>query len=91
MYNQLAEDVYLTMLGELTEGNGVAGVENAYAPGGVCDRAYNDILAAYDRLRRRLGAGEEDPDVEIIMDAFLTIQRELCLEMFCCGIKLRKS
>lgn len=43
------------------------------------------MLDAYERLRERLGVGDEDADVEIMIDSLLSIQRELCLQMFDLG------
>lgn len=79
------EDIYFTVLGELASEYAVPGVENAYAPGGECDRLYNEICQARDRLYQRLGVQDEDPDVEIILGNHLLIQRILCEKMFRCG------
>lgn len=57
-------------------------VENEFAPGSRCEVLYGDVLAAYGRLCQRLGQGEEDPDVEIIIDSFLQMQRILCMKMY---------
>ena len=86
MYN--AEAVYDTLLGELVDGAGVPGVENIYAPGGLCDRNYCAMLEAYGRLCRRLNRKDDDPDVEIIIDALLDNQRIIAMKMFEYGAKL---
>ena len=79
------EDIYFTLLGELASEYAVPGVENAYIPGGECDRLYNEICEARDRLYQRLGVQDEDPDVEIILGNHLLIQNILCEEMFRLG------
>ena len=76
------EDIYFTLLGELASEYAVPGVENAYIPGGECDRLYNEICLARDSLCRRLGIPEDDPDLERILDNHLLIQRILCEKMF---------
>jgi hypothetical protein len=80
MNQELFERVYLSVLGELLEP--VAGVENAFQEGSACDVYYEDMLAAYARLRERLNAGEDDADVEIIISSLRKIADYLCSEMF---------
>jgi hypothetical protein len=48
------------------------------------------MLAAYARLRLRLGAGDEDPDGEIMIDSLLKYSRHIALEMFRCGQQYQK-
>ena len=81
--------VYYTLLGEISQPFQVPGVENAYADGSECDRFYNEVCDAYERLRLRLGVRDEDPDVEIIIGNLLSIQHTLCLKMFHYGQTLR--
>lgn len=57
-------------------------VENEFAEGKGCAEAYSEILDAYQRICQRLGVGEEDDDIEIIMDSFNTIIECLCMKMF---------
>ena len=83
------EDVYYTMLGELVEPYALPAVENAYAPGGECDRLYTEIHRASERLHSRLGVPQEDADVEIILSNFLSIQRILCEKIFRYGQKIQ--
>ena len=83
------EAVYQSILGELIEP--VKGVENAFAEGSACDQRYEEMLAAYQRLKERLNAGEEDPDVEIIINAMMRITDHLCYTMFAYGWKLAKE
>ena len=63
----------------------VPGVENAFAPGSFCDRKYAAMREAYERLCHRLGAGDEDPDLEIIVDSLMDIQHFLTKTMFHLG------
>ena len=80
-----AEDVYLTLCGEIHDKYAVPGVENAYADGSECDRLYCELCDAYDRLRQRLGVVDEDGDVEIIIGNLLSIQAILCEKMYFYG------
>lgn len=79
------EDIYYTLCGELIDEARVPGVENAFAPGSLCDREYGKLRGACDRLLTRLGKEDEDADVEEIIDAMLSIQRELCFQMYRLG------
>ncbi len=79
------EDIYLTLQGVTVEP--VDGVENAFAPGMPCEGYYQEILEAYRRLCLRLGAGEEDPDVETILSASMSITDTLCRKMYEYGEK----
>ena len=77
-----AENVYETLTGSLCEEYSIPDVENAYAPGLPCNKLYQQIYWANRRLCERLGQGEDDPDVELIINNFLEINRILCLEMY---------
>ena len=79
------EDVYDTLCGEVHGEYAVPGVENAYIDGGECDRLYNEMSQAYERLRDRLGVVDEDMDAEIMINSLLAIQRILCEKMFLYG------
>lgn len=61
-------------------------VEDEYAEGKTCQQAYSKILDAYWRVCERLGVGEEDDDLEVIMDNFNLITKCLCMKMYdyCC-------
>lgn len=83
MKKELAEAVYLTLQGRLSMP--VPGVKSAFEEDSVCDICYQDMLNAYDRLRERLGVVNEDRDVETIINAFMRITDELCMEMFAYG------
>ena len=77
---KLSELVYESLIGESLIP--ISGVPNAFEVGGFCETRYGEMLEAYRRIRDRLGVIDEDADVEIIIDALLDIQRELCLRMF---------
>ena len=87
MHGYFISDVYDTLLGTMEDDSLVPEVENCFAPGTKCDRLYRDIMDAYERLRNRLGAADEDMDVEIIINAFMDIQQELCIKMYQYGAK----
>ena len=78
---------YETMACHVIEEYRMPGVEDAFAEGSFCQCRYHDAMDAYDRLRSRLGVQDEDGDVEIIIQAFEDIQKELCCKMYCCGAK----
>ena len=77
-----AENVFETLTGSLCEEYGIPGVENAFATGSRCDRLYSQIYDANGRLCKRLGQIDEDPDVELIINNFMEINRILCLKMY---------
>lgn len=91
MNNNIAEDVYYSLLGQLIPEYAVPWVDDAFAMDSSCDQQYNRIHAAYTRLRERLEEEDEDADVEILIDAFLSIQEELCLKMFQYGVEYAKK
>ena len=76
----ISELVYESLIGELVDP--IKDVPNVFEPGSYCETRYRQVLEAYERLRGRLGVEDEDPDVEIIIDSLLEIQRKLCMEMF---------
>ena len=76
----VSELVYESLIGELVDP--IKDVPNAFEPGSYCETRYRQVLEAYERLRGRLGVADEDPDVEIIIDSLLEIQRKLCMGMF---------
>lgn len=77
-----AENVYLTLTGDMLDENSVPGVGNAFAEGMPCCELYRQIYEANQRLCSRLGKIDEDADVELIINNFLEINRILCLEMY---------
>ena len=86
----LAESIYYSLVGELTEDNQVPGVEDAFAPDSECDKLYVEISEAAQRLSDRLGISSFDRDIEIIMGNYMQIQKLLCLKMFHYGAKMGK-
>lgn len=79
------DDIYDTLMGELLPEAAIPGVPNLFAPGSECDRAYAAALDAYYRLLDRLGRQNDDPDVEIIFNAFLQICRTVGREIYRLG------
>lgn len=79
MDKDFANDIYDSLCGLLV--TPVTGVADAFEEGSICAEKYEQILAAYERLRQRLGVQAEDSDVEEIIDSFLHIQKVLCLKM----------
>ena len=87
MQNHFVDQIYDTLHGHLTDDACVPGVENLFAEGSLCDRMYEEIHAAYSRLLHRLGANNEDSDLETIINAFLVICKETGLSMYDCGVR----
>ena len=81
------EAIYETLSGLRLPEAEVPGIENAYADGSLCQRNYSQMLDAYQRLCVRLHTREEDPDVEIIINNMLTIEKELAIKMFYYGLE----
>ena len=80
--------IYESMLGERVDP--YPGITNAFADGEKCARLYSEIYEAVQRISDRLGV-EEDPDVEIILDNFWEIDRELCQRMYRYGQATSKT
>ncbi len=76
------EDIYETMLGLRILQACVPGVENAFAEGTLCDRAYEDMRRAYERLCMRLGVTDNDKDLDDMVYAMEAIQQDLCRRMY---------
>ena len=87
MNKKQIEDIYFTLTGTIQEDFRVPGVENLFAEGRECMHRYSEMLAAYERLCDRLGVMDEDEDVEIIIDALMTIERKVSMKMFEYGMK----
>ncbi len=90
MHNDFVQDIYNTLCGYLIPEACVTGVENAFAPGKICDLCYEAAAAARDRILQRLGV-EEDADLNCIFDELTYIARELGLKMFAYGSCLKKE
>lgn len=82
--------IYETMLGFLEPEAQVPGVANAFDEGSVCAGKYAGMRSAYERVCARLGGGDEDKDLNEIVDCMEAIQRELCERMYRLGIEHRK-
>ena len=58
----------------------------------MCEQAYTEIMSAYQRLFQRLGAdGEEDKDIEVIINSYELITEYLCMKMFDYGVLCEKG
>lgn len=79
-----AEWVYYTMMGEMEIP--FPGVEDEFAEGTRCEGLYREIFDANMRLCERLGV-EEDTDVETMINHFFSMNRELCMKMYECGVR----
>ena len=84
---QLGEYFYDCLTGQVLPEYSIAWTENLFEPGKPCYEHYQAALDAYARLRQRLGAANEDADVEQIIDALLRYSRIVGVEMFACGRK----
>ena len=82
-----AETVYQTLTDSLIEDYRIPEVENAFAVNSPCAKLYAEIYRANHRLCARLGQTNADPDVELIIDNLLEINRILCLKMYDYGQK----
>lgn len=60
-------------------------VENEFAQGKYCDKAYEQIYEANRRLCQRLGV-QEDKDVETIIRNFFGITEYLSMKMYDYGV-----
>ncbi len=78
----LFTDTYETMLGLREKEAEVKWVKNAFAEGSICAAEYEKMREAYERVCQRLGAGEEDADLDMIVESMENIQKELCRNMY---------
>ena len=78
--------VYQTVIGEMEDGCALPGVEDSFAPGSICDRAYDQMRCAYQRLLDRLGKEDEDHDLETIVHTMEIIQKEIAYQMYRYGV-----
>ena len=89
MSEEQIRDVYETLIGVRVEAYRVSGVENLYEPGSPCAIAYENMLDAYSRLRERLGiTGDDDENVETIINSLMDIEQIVSLKMFEYGRKI---
>lgn len=80
--SQIASLVYESLLGDLVPEYALDWVEDIFVPGHPCHDSYNQMREAYLRVCARLGSGEEDPDLELMVNALLDHSRSVALEMF---------
>ena len=86
MTERFIDLVYQSVIGELQPDFAIRGIENSFAPGSMCDTAYNDMLCAYARLAERLGVHNEDEDLETILHCMTVIQKEIAYQMYRYGV-----
>lgn len=94
MYNnqdRTAEAVYDSLIGNLIPEYALDWVEEIFVPGHPCYETYSRMLEAYQRVCTRLGNGEEDYDLEEMVNALLEHGRILALEMFRYGCTYREK
>ncbi|MBQ6832753.1 MAG: hypothetical protein IJO28_09010 [Oscillospiraceae bacterium] len=91
MTERFIDCVYETVIGQRCGGARVPGVEDAFAPGGLCDQCYESTFRAYDRLRDRLDVEDEDEDVECILDNLRIIEKEVAYQMYRYGVSFGKE
>ncbi|MBO5952862.1 MAG: hypothetical protein J6Q53_01865 [Oscillospiraceae bacterium] len=82
MDRKFAEDVYGTLCGLLEEPYQVSGVEDLFAEGCPCEKNYERMRQAYERLTDRLGVVDEDEDLEIMVDSLLQICHDVGIGMY---------
>ena len=78
----LAEEVYDTLTGVTASEYRLPWVESLFEPGKGCHEAYQSMLDAYQRLLSRLGSTDNDPDLEIMVNAMLCYSKSAALKMF---------
>ncbi len=57
-------------------------IVNEYDENSLCEKKYEEIFKANQKLCERLGVVEEDDDVECIINNFFDITKHLCLKMY---------
>lgn len=88
--SEIDERVYDSLAGNLLPEYSLSWVEDIYVPGHPFYEAYSTMWDAYDRLRDRLGAVDEDEDVEIVISSLLKYGKIAAMEMFRYGRKYQK-
>lgn len=86
MSERFIDTVYQTVIGELQPDFALQGVEDSFAPGGLCDKAYEEMRCAYNRILERLGIENEDIDLETILHCMTVIQKEIAYQMYRYGV-----
>lgn len=80
--------VYEIVIGAIAE-DGVseeyAKIQNEFSEGSECDKLYEEVYEAKQRISQKLHkAGEEDADVELIINHMFDICRIVSTKMFEC-------
>lgn len=86
MEEALIDWVYSTVTGQLVKDAMLPGVENAYAPGSLCEELYSDM---YDLLTTRFDP-DDDKEGQVLTDILndmSMIQKDLCFRMFRLGMR----
>lgn len=79
---EIAQSVYDTLIGNPELEYALPWVEEIFIPGHPCYEAYCRMRQVYLRLCARLGSGEEDSDLEELVDALEESEKYVALEMF---------
>lgn len=87
----VAELVLFKLLDQLSDEEALPWVEPIFVSGHPCCESYERMLDAYSRLRQRIGAKDEDPDCEIMIDGLLQHGSTLAMEMFRYGVEYGKK
>ena len=87
----LKEQVYLTLNGLLKEEYALPEVEDLFTPDGQGYALYSEVLDAYAAICNRLGTGETDADVEIIINNLLSLCELVSYKMFDYGAKFANN
>lgn len=79
------DQIYETVMGLREEGYAAKGIENLFAEGKPCDRLYAQVYDAKNRVNRKLG-GEENPDLEQMIQNLLEITKIVGYKMYSYGL-----
>ena len=91
MSDKFVDRVYDTLNGVLDGEYAVPGVPDAFRKGSYCLEKYDEVFQANVNLCNRLGSGDDDADVETIINCMFDIQREMCYQMYYIGYKIGAS
>ena len=81
------QEILLALQGQLVINPWKNSVPNIFAKGMPCSQLYEEVYDANCRLCKRLGDVDDDPDVELIINALLQIADIQACETFRCGMK----
>ena len=91
MTDELLDDIYFTLTGQLIPEAEIPGIENAFAEGEECDIILGDIYDARDALLERLGIVGEDRDLEIMVSGYERMLKMIGQKMFLLGMTFRET